>query len=330
VVDFIATTPTALNLQASPSTIPTQGQSALTATVRDANNNLVQGQTVDFSITQDPTGGTLSAASAVTNDQGQASTVYSASGTTSGTNGVSISASIPGTAVTGMTSLTVAGETVFLSLGTGNTISSLNATQYSMPYTVQAVDSAGNPVSGITVTFTVNSVGYIKGCRLWNLVGTCGGNNPAASGTGAWEVASDTAGEEQADGAATYVSSDFGYILDGGDGCASMDPDNNGILEDDYNPPNKVIWPGQVVSTDVGSGVTATNGTATVNLIYPKDHAGYVAAELTATATVQGTASSTFQTFWLPVLAADVSSPTLEPPGPFSPYGMGALCSDAN
>lgn len=316
VINFIATTPSTMNLQASPSTIPTQAQSQITATVRDANNNLVEGQTVDFSITADPTGGSLSAASAVTNYQGQASTVYSATSTTSGTGGVVIGASIPGTAVTGSTSLTVAGQTVFLSLGTGNTISALDSTQYEMPFTVQAVDSAGNPVNGITVTFTVDSVGYIKGCELWNGQGTCGGSNGTPSGTGDWDIVSDTT-----------ASDPYSYVLDGVPGCESMDPDNNGIIENDYNG-GTVIWPGQVASTDVGSAVTATNGTAAVNVIYPKDHAGYVAATLTATATVQGTQNSTSTSFWLPLLTSDVNSLTQVPPGLYSPYGMGTLCAD--
>jgi hypothetical protein len=316
VINFIATDPSAINVQASPATIETQAQSQITATVRDANNNLVEGQTVDFSITTDPTGGSLSAASAVTNYQGQASTVYSATSTTSGSGGVVIGASIPGTSIAGSTSLTVAGQTVFLSLGTGNTISALDSTQYEMPFTVQAVDAAGNPVNGITVTFSVESVGYIKGCELWNGQGTCGGSNGTPSGTGDWEIVTDTLSTDK-----------YAYVLDGVPGCESMDPDNNGVIENDYNG-GTVIWPGQVASTDVGSGVTATNGTAAVNVIYPKDHAGYVAATLTATATVQGTQNSTSMSFWLPLLTSDVNSPSQVPPGLYSPYGMGSLCSD--
>jgi hypothetical protein len=309
-VNFIATTPATLNAQASPATIPTQSQSTITATVRDANQNLVEGQTVDFSITADPTGGSLSAASAVTNYQGQASTVYSSTDTTSQLNGVQIVASIPGTAVSGSTSLTVAGETVFLSLGTGNTIADLagSTTQYEMPYTVQAVDAAGNPVSGVTVTFTVASVGYLKGCELWDLgagTGTCADpNQPPSSGTGSWGIVVST----PTDTADTYT-------LDGVLGCKA----NTGVAG----------VPGEAVSTDVTSAVTGTNGSAAVNLIYPKSVAGYVAATLSATATVQGSQNSASTSIWLPLLAADVDSPTA-PPGEFSPYGIDTTCADTN
>ena len=68
---FVATTPASIDVQASPSTIQTNGQSTIIAIVRDANNNLVEGQTVDFQLT-DKTGGSISVASAVTDVQGQA------------------------------------------------------------------------------------------------------------------------------------------------------------------------------------------------------------------------------------------------------------------
>lgn len=306
-VTFIATAPNSMDVQASPAAISLKGQSTITAIVRDANNNLVQGQTVDFTIVQDSTGGSLSAASAITNAEGEASVAYTASSTASATNGVVISASIPSTAITGQTSLTVGGQTVFLSLGTGNTITPLNLTQYELAYSVQAIDSAGNGVSGVTVTFTVTSTGYLKGQRVWN-------------GT-EWVTPSNTAATDP-----------DAYILAGIDGCLSEDLNNNGILDpgEDYNKNGK-LDPGLVVSTDVSSATTGTGGTASVNLIYPKDHAYYVAVRLTASATVQGTQSSTVADFWLPGLAADFDSQNTAPPGyPASPYGVATTCAVAN
>jgi Bacterial Ig-like domain (group 1) len=305
-INFVATTPTAVAVQASPPTIVTQGQSTITATVRDANNNLVQGQVVDFSITQDSTGGSLSVASATTDAQGQASTVYTASTTTSASNGIIVSATVQGTAVTGSASLTVGGQTVFLSLGTGNLINAFSTTQYGLPYSVQAVDSAGNGVNNVAVNFTVTSLGYIKGQRAWN--GTT------------WITVFNT-----------VASDPYAYILNNIDGCRTEDVNGNGVLDpgEDYNLNGK-LDPGLVVSTDVGSATTSNGGSATVNLIYPKDHAYYVAVELTATATVTGTQSSTSAVFWLPGLAADFNSQTVSPPGPTSPYGTAATCGNAN
>lgn len=323
IVDFISTTPNSIALQAAPTTVPTQGQATVTATVRDAPpaNNLVEGQTVNFAL-NDSTGGTLSAASAVTNAQGQASVTYTASSTTSATNGVVVTGTVQGTSITGSTSLTVAGQTVFLSLGTGNIIHAPNDTQYELPYGVQAVDSSGNGVDGVTVTFSVASLGYGKGVLVWN------GTIWTPEGTGLFSTEPNFT-TDHANGIASLIA--------GLDACNTEDPNNDGIEDDDYNndfgakqPGQPIIFPGQVVSTDVGSAVTANGGSAAVNLIYPKDHADWVAVRLTATATVQGSQSSTSVDFWLPGAAGDYNQSGTSPPGPVSPYGQANTCSDAN
>lgn len=311
-VDFIATTPTSINVQASPASVVTQAQSSIIATVRDTNNNLVPNQTVDFTL-NDLTGGSLSAATAITNAEGQATVVYTAGSTTSATNGVTITAAVQGTSVTSSTTLTVSGQTAFLSLGTGNVVleyppGSTDPTQYELPYSVQAVDSSGHGISGVTIAFTVTSLGYLKGGRVYT------------SPPGTWETVSST-GSGDADL----------YTLDGIDGCLSEDTNNNGILDpgEDYNGNGK-LDPGLVASTDVSSGVTNSAGSTSVNLIYPKDHAYYVAVMLTATATVSGTQSSTSVKFWLPGAAADFNTATTAPPGPVSPYGVATTCIDPN
>ncbi len=84
--------------------------------------------------------------------------------------------------------------------------------------------------------------------------------------------------------------------------------------------------PGSVATTDVSSAVTSAGGTAAVNLIYPKDHAYWVAVALTATATVSGTQNSTTATFLLPGLSTDYSSQSVAPPGEISPYGQNTSC----
>lgn len=310
-VDFIATTPSSINVQASPTSVATQGPSSITATVRDTNNNLVPNQTVDFTLS-DLTGGSLSAATAITNAEGQATVVYTAGSTTSATNGVTVTATVQGTAVTSSTSLTVAGQTAFLSLGTGNVvveypIGSTAPTQYELPYSVQAVDSSGHGISGVTVNFTVTSLGYLKGGR-------------PAYVNGIWATVSST----------TSGDADL-YTLDGVDGCLSEDANKNGILDpgEDYNGNGK-LDPGLVASTDVSSGVTNSAGSTTVNLIYPKDHAYYVAVMLTATATVSGTQSSTSVKFWLPGATTDFTNSNTSPPGPASPYGTETTCINPN
>lgn len=297
-VDFIATNPTTVALQASPATIPTQGQSTITAVVRDAQNNLVEGKTVNFQL-NDITGGTLSLASAVTNNQGRAQTVYGASSATSASNGVTVTATIPGTAVPpGTTTLTVGGQTVFLSLGTGNTINILNNAQYSMDYAIQAIDAAGNALDNVPVTIAVHSLSYIKGRRVYNLVASF------------WDTPTTPL-------------------------CTSEDSNDNGILDvitptdEDFNTNGK-LDPGNVASVAPGSVVTANGGSAIVQVVYPKDHAFWVNVRIIATATVQGTQASTSADLLLPGATKEFNDVSVLPPGIVSPYGTAATCSNPN
>jgi hypothetical protein len=297
-VTFVATIPATVSLQASPSAVAIQGQSTLIATVIDASGNPVLGATVDFSIQQDTTGGSLSAPTAVTNAQGQATVIYNASNKSSAVNGVIIQANVQGTAVpASTTTLTVGGQTVFLSFGTGNTISaySLNPqTQYELPYSVSAVDSAGHGLSGVTITYSVQSTAYAMGHY------------------------------------GPYVSPVWPQVIVANNCTPTQVEEYDGVINPTPPPagvtPVLTNIPGSVASTDVSSAVTSTTGTASVNLIYPKDHATWVQVALTATATVQGTQNSTTATFWLPGLSTDYTNESIPPPGIISPYGQNATC----
>jgi hypothetical protein len=296
-VTFVATTPATVSIQASPSAVAISGQSTLIATVVDAAGNPVLGATVNFTIDQDTTGGSLSAPTAVTNAQGQATVIYNASNKSSTVNGVIIAASVQGTSITSTTALTVGGQTVFLSLGTGNTITDYTqgdpATQYELPYSIQAVDSAGHGLSGVTITFSVQSTAYAMGKFV-------------------------------------YVSPSWAQQFSANNCTPTQVEEYNGVINP--TPPTLGVTPvltnipGSVAATDVSSASTSTGGTAQVNLIYPKDHAFWVQVALTATATVQGTQNSTTATFWLPGLAADYSSQSITPPGLISPYGQNPTC----
>jgi Bacterial Ig-like domain (group 1) len=314
-VEFVATTPSKVSVQGTPSTVAVQGQSTITATVTDASGNPVQGATVDFTLT-DTTGGSLSAPNATTTPQGQATVTYTASTTSSTANGVSIAVQVANTSVSSATTLTVGGQTVFLSLGTGNTIIPLNSTQYELPYTVQAVDAAGNGVSNVKVVFSVQSVSYQTG--QWVCPAGC------------------TAWQQNITAPALHippppVSNDPKYVPGIG-GCSPTSVyELNGQIQTTVPnpvPSNYVLTaiPGSVVATDVGFATTTAGGTAAVNLIYPKDHALWVAVALTATATVQSTQNSTTSTFFLPILSTDISDPKIAPPGQLSPYGLSATC----
>jgi hypothetical protein len=330
-LQFVATTPARVDVQASPASVVTSGQSTITAIVWDANNNLVQGQTVAFQLT-DKTGGSISVASAVTNAQGVAQTVYQATSASSAANGVTVTASVQGTAISNSVNLTVGGQSLFLSLGTGNLISIYTPpgapagfvpTQFEMPWTVQALDASGNAVSGVTITFSIHSLPYSKVPPPVNADGSTSGSY-AAYFKGAWTPVA---------GSATSCNGITGlaYCQIITAICYNEDVNGSGILQsptEDINGNGK-LDPGDVAAVTPGSGVSDASGSVAVNVIYPQDHAAWVQVLLTATATVQGTESAATATFVLPMLAKyinDTSNGT--PPGYLSPYGQAALCTD--
>ncbi|HMI36728.1 MAG TPA: Ig-like domain-containing protein [Steroidobacteraceae bacterium] len=309
-LDFVAVTPSQISVQAGPASVAVGGNSTISATVRDAANNLVEGATVDFQVQTDPTNGGLSAASAVTNSQGIAQTVYTAGNTSSGANGVTVSATVHAMAISATTSLTVGGQTVFLSMGTGNTIdTSKGVAIYQITYSVFAVDSGGAALANIPVTLSVLPVAYGKGIMTGCVGGTGTGWGPSYS---------------------TSINDPDSY--NGTPMCRNEDTDYTGNINSisgkDYNG-NLKLDPGNVAVVAPSSGLTDTNGKLDVTITYPRDHSYWVAVSLIASTTVQGTQSSTSSTFVLAGAVGDYMCST-GPPGPTSPYGAAATCANPN
>jgi len=312
-IDFIATNPASIVVQASPATIPTQGQSTISAVVRDASNNLVENQTVQFTAS-DITSGGLTVASAVTDSQGRAQTVFVANSTPSSSNGVTITASIQGSSVTpGTTTLTVGGQSLRITLGTGVHISENDPqkTRFILPYSLTAVDSAGNPVNNRQITLTIHSVQYGKG--TWIKAGSI------------WVQTGD---------AANANTSATPPVIPAITTCPNEDANLNGILDPGEDSSgqgnnNQVLDPSDVATVDTPTVTTNSSGVADFNVIYPEDRADWVQVRLTATSTVAGSESSTSAVFWLPMLSDYLTAQT-PPPGTPSPYGVATSCTNPN
>jgi hypothetical protein len=335
-LEFISVSPASIDLQASPATIATQGQSTLTAVVRDANNNLVENQVVTFETVNDTTGGTLSVPSAITDAEGRAQTVYTASTTTSATNGVVIRATVQSnTSVTTTTDLTVGGLSVGLSLGTGNTIAQLPAgcgsgtlcTEFEVSYAVLATDSAGNPVPNVTISLTVHALNYSKGEYI--------------AGTSAWvQHVYASCPNEDASQLGSVAADVYDGVLEAGeDGCqANSSLGLSAIVPSSIAPAvcnasgnrNGKLDPGVTAVASPGSVTTGSDGTAQFNVIYPQSIATWVEVQVIATSAASGTETSASVTFTLLGLASDYTDVTVSPPGEFSPYGQATSCSNPN
>lgn len=317
--ELVATTPDAITIQAEPSTIAPEGEAAITAVVRDSNNNPVKNQDVRFSL-NDASGGSLTSSTDVTDSQGVARTTYRASSASSSTEGVEITAEVGNPAIDqDSASITVAAPTLFIVLGTDNQIDKNDeAVTYDKNYTALITDSAGNPAPpDTTFRLSLRSLEYQKGQMLFDAndevwfpdfriddtdphFGTPNPNPPP----------------------------DFGpYFGQGPFGCRSEDPQGTGNINqsDDYNgngiidPPNAAEVPSTVEVDE--------DGFATFTIRWPQSYAFWVLVRLTATATVSGTENVRQLDFVLPIASDDLSGEG-DPPNRFSPFGDEDECAN--
>lgn len=319
-VTFVAATAATLNLQASPSTIgPNNGsetiqqQSTIIATVRDGDNNLVANKVINFSLMQDNSGGQLLSPTATTNFQGQATTTYVSSSSTTARDGVQIRADVVegASTISSTVNLTVAQSALFIRLGTGNIINDLNDTQYGWPYTAIVTDASGNAAAGVRLNLAVNPI------DSHNLPG-----NPSAYAKGRYEW-NGTAWVIPGQGNVPVSTIDPNHNRRE---CANEDQNMNGILDlslgEDVNGDGR-LTPGNVASVPI-SVTTGADGTFQFLITYPKQFAQWVQVRLSASTTVDGTESIDVQDFWLPVAAAALTNENVAPPGATSPFGIGS------
>ncbi|MDB6084610.1 MAG: hypothetical protein JWN43_2491, partial [Gammaproteobacteria bacterium] len=289
---------------------------------------------------------TLSVASGITDSQGRAQTVYTASATTSATKGVQVKATVQGSSpsIAQSAYLTVGGVSVGLSLGTGNQLTEILApnglpVQFSVPYTVIAADAAGNPVGNVPVTLTIHPLYYFKGGY------TVSGSSWAQTGTpnGAVTPIIGCINEDDSEpaivvsGVSTPNPADFNGIMDPGeDGCnLSGVPYNTGPLGTNqacnaFGNGNGKLDPGVTAVASPGSVTTGADGTANFVVNYPESDALWVQVQLVATTNVSGTETSATSTFVLPILAKYLTTTTSDPPGKPSPYGIAQQCNNPN
>ena len=299
-VEFIATQVDNIILSASPNSIGPAGQkSTITAVIRDAAGNLVKGKTVNFNA-DDVSGGEIFPASAVTDSNGLASTVYTSLNVTT-ENGISISATEPDSGIATSINLTVADRAQFISIGTGNIIESPDETSYLKKFTVFVTDANSNPVSDVELTVTGTPVKYTELLEPNALL-----SDPnyqvirPAFYKGYW--------------AAFPSREDFEFWTAVRTiGCANEDIDDDAIEDpnEDTNGDGG-LTPGNILSID-GDIVTDENGQAIIELRYAKTFAAWGQVKITASTPVSGSESQASQYFILSASAADLREEATPP-----------------
>jgi hypothetical protein len=332
-VEFIAKNVNNIILSASPNSIGPSGQkSTVTAVLRDAAGNLVKGKTVNFNA-DDVSGGEISPASAVTDSNGLASTVYTSLNVTK-ENGITITAKEPESGVDAVVNLTVANRAQFISIGTGNLIESPDETSYLKKFTVFVTDANSNPVSNVELTVTGTPVKYTD---LLEPNAEVGDPNyqviRPAFYKGFWS--------------AFPSIEDFEYwVAVRTIGCANEDVDSDGIEDPNENTNgDDGLTPVNIVSID-GNVVTDENGQAIIELRYAKTFAAWGEIKITASTPVSGSESQASQFFTLSASSDDLRLDTTPPnnnpfgtglnrvedtnnPGTFTDDGANLTCSNA-
>ncbi len=294
VLDIRAVDPDRLDLQVSPAVLPpsvgdTTASSTITATVRDANDNLVQGAQVNFWIASGPGGGeTLSPLVAMTDENGQAVTTFTSGSVTSPQDGVIIRATVTeAPQFVDEVTLTIGQESYRIVLGTSNRIELVNINDseigYALPITALITDNNSNPVphqkvslhlyptfyrTGFWTTFfdetdpclAVYKIDDVPHCAMWS--------------------------------GSTYMNEDRNRngILDSGeDGWIPTELDEPGFFEPGISsyPLNGILDPGNVASIPA-EVITDENGLALFKIVYAKAFGIWTDVEISASTEVQG------------------------------------------
>jgi hypothetical protein len=294
--EFVATTPQSLTIQADRTTVGPNGeQAALTAIVRDTDNNLVKNINIRFAILQDNSGGSISNSTDVTDSQGRATTIYTSTSATTAKDGVQIRASVDGVDCGALpdqcdtVNLTVAQNELFVVLGTGNKISQYQEILYKYPYTVLVTDAGGNAVENTDVVITMIPTLYRTGYLSW----------------------SDTFSQ---------------WYMNVNDTCVNEDANLDGVLDTGEDINNNAVLDPRNVASVAGTVTTDAEGLAKLEIVYAKEYALWVDVQLTATAGVAGTESLDSVQFTLPVLVDDMKSED-SPPSSTSPWGAASTCA---
>lgn len=325
-VSFVSVTPSAVAISASPTSLgPNGDQSTITAIVRDAEGNLVKNARVIFSL-QDVAGGQISPGFADTNASGVASTTYT-SNSASATNGVTVTATVNGCCSSSV-QLTVSETSLFISIGTGNTVEIASVTDYRKEFSVFITDSDGK--ARPSQNFQISVIPLPDDGTAFtsdgdpDVIGDEDDQDDPAAADGRYNKSAYFKGYHEWSGSLwlpTYTEA-----------CRNEDVDLDGVLDpgEDTND-DQTLTPGAGVAVDASSATqTDSNGFASVKLRYPKENAYWIQVLITVKASVNGTESVESRRFTLTGATTDYNKEDTAPPGQISPFGFSFTCADDN
>jgi hypothetical protein len=321
-LEFVATNPTQISVQATPFTVGPNEAAEIRAIVRDANDNLVKNQQVNFLIVRDDTNGFLTSASSVTDSTGRATTFYTGGQTQGAENGVEVSATVAAAPlVTNSATLTVARSEFDFIIGFGRDLQEVTLASVAQEWNVIVTDSVGNAVANTPIQVSLRSLFYYKGFLT-----------VPSGGTG-WAYDSTTNPPIQCNDEDVNRNGILEPVEDavgtGGNGSGQMEAGNVATVvavSPDAAPDTPCTTP---IAGSSSTAVTTNNqGIARVCVIWPKNFGWWVRAQIEALSLVSGSESSQAQGFLLPALDDEINSITKTPSNVESPFGRSQLCED--
>ena len=305
-VNFVATVPDAVTVNATPASVSTGNSSTVSAMVVDAFGNPVKDTIVEFS-SPDLRGGSLSPVSAITDSDGNASVTFTGGNLPTETDGITVTATTTDfPSVTPATvNMTVTERQLNVIIGLAGTIVEQQSdTRYSITGVVQVTDGAGRPVPDATIQVFVTPTIY----RFGQLIPF---DNDGNGSDDVWALATTTecVAEDQ----------NGNRILDAGE-----DSNANGILDPrdpaliDVDPVNEPTVIGGQITTDA-------SGVGFFTLVYPQSNALYFDVTITARVEALGTEGVAVFDTELIMSAPDANDLNVLPPNDISPFGLGPV-----
>lgn len=259
-----------------------------------------------------------------TNEAGVVSTAYVPGTRSSPTDGVTVRAcygvsntdpNLINCTTNATKTITVTSEALNVSIGTNATII-VDELTYTKRLNVSVVDSSGAAKAGVNLVASVDLPIYRKGFYLVGLDGwgKAGGLPTGDTAICANEDTNRNAVLEGSEG------NDRDGLLEAGEG--GEDQNDNGALE-----PRKAD-----VRIRLLSNKTDANGSAVLEVTYDQDHASWVDALITVSASgIAGTEGrAVFYLAPVPVDIAQIRNTSAEPAFEISPYGVSGSCTNAN
>lgn len=316
-IEFVATGPESVTIDASSSLVNINETSTITALVMDRLGNPVKNSEVSFT-GLDLKGGQLNPASAVTNSAGVASVTFTAGENATEQGEINIIAAVKGINITDGMFLTVFKRALNVTLGSANLISIKPlGTQYAMPLIVQVADGSGTPLENATVRVSVRPISYGKG--MLELVNKNGETLEQVLSEGE-DFAADR-WRSRLD-AIECPAEDFD-----GDreldtlGAVSEDINNNGSL-DPQDPASLAAVEGGFATLSGGVLRTDNNGSGYFELLYPASNSRWAYVEITARAEALGAEATDSYRTRLAMPAEAVNAVDRVPANVISPYGV--------